>query len=165
MNWSEFAQATPELAELAKLRLEPLSLIGTLRRDGYPRISPIEAIIMGERLMLGMMWRSRKALDLLRDPRCVLHNAVSNADGSQGEAKLWGRAVDVTDAGLRARYGDACQERFDWRPTEPYHLFELDIERAAYVVSNDQRQLSLVWRAGRALERRERAWTGSGYAE
>ena len=44
-------------------------------------------------LALGMMWRSMKALDLLRDPRCVVHSVVSDKDGTEGEFKVYGRAA------------------------------------------------------------------------
>jgi hypothetical protein len=45
MNWTGFSQATRELAELFRERLEAtdLALIGTIRQDGTPRISPLEA--------------------------------------------------------------------------------------------------------------------------
>jgi len=39
-----------------------------------------------------MMWRSKKALDLLRDPRIVVHSVTSNKDGTDGDVKIYGRA-------------------------------------------------------------------------
>ena len=68
-----------------------LVLLGTLRKNGWPRISPVEAYITDGHLYLGMMWQSRKALDLLRDPRCTVHSVVSKPDGSEGEFKVYGR--------------------------------------------------------------------------
>ncbi len=47
--------------------------------------------------------RSQKTHDLLRDARCVLHSSVSDINGSEGEFKLYGRAVQVDD---RVREGD-----------------------------------------------------------
>ena len=75
MNWDEFQKEAPELADFGRERLERsgLVLVGTLRKDGWPRISAVEPLITDGQLYLGMMWRSRKALDLLRDPRCTLH--------------------------------------------------------------------------------------------
>ena len=86
MNWTEFTQAAPELARLFKERLDAtgLALIGTIRKDGTPRISPLEADLFEDHLLLGMMWQSKKALDLLRDPRCLVHSVVSDKDGSRG---------------------------------------------------------------------------------
>ena len=69
VTWQEFAEKNPELAAVgeARFRRTGLALVGTLRRDGWPRISPVEPFIVDGKLYLGMMWRSRKALDLFRD--------------------------------------------------------------------------------------------------
>jgi hypothetical protein len=42
MRWSEFEVACPEIADLARERSEKdqIVLVGTIRRDGSPRISP-----------------------------------------------------------------------------------------------------------------------------
>ncbi len=61
-----------------------LTLVGTLRHDGWPRISPVEALVWNGQLYLGMMWRSLKARDLLRDPRCVVHTVVADPTGAEG---------------------------------------------------------------------------------
>ena len=92
MNWAEFTQASPELADLFRERLDKtgLALIGSIRKDGTPRISPLEADVFEDHLLLGMMWQSRKALDLLRDPRCLVHSVVANKDGKDGEVKVRG---------------------------------------------------------------------------
>jgi Pyridoxamine 5'-phosphate oxidase len=166
MNWTEFAQAAPALADLFRQRLDAtgLALIGTIRKDGTPRISPLEADIFEDHLLLGMMWQSTKALDLRRDPRCLVHSVVSNKDGTEGEAKLRGRAVDVTDKSFRER---SAQQTFDatgWRPEEPYHLFWLDIEEAAYIKFNGNGDQTIkTWRAGGQHHERLRKWNGSGY--
>ncbi|TMK12946.1 MAG: pyridoxamine 5'-phosphate oxidase [Actinobacteria bacterium] len=135
MNWSEFAEAAPELAALCARRFEEnrLGLVGTVRRDGSPRISPVEVFFVDGEPLLGMMWRSKKALDILRDPRVVVHSATSNPDGSEGDVKLYGRALEVRDPRLRQRYADVLEERIDWRPEEPFHLFSLDLDSAGYV--------------------------------
>ena len=135
MRWAEFAEAAPELATLAQRRFDEnrLGLIGTLRKDGSPRISPVEVFFVDGEPLLGMMWRSRKALDLLRDPRVVVHSATSDPDGSEGDVKLYGRAVDVPVPQVRKRYADVLEERINWRPQDPFHLFSLDIERAGYI--------------------------------
>src|SRR5918912_4316677 len=106
MRWEEFAAACPELAALGKerLRTRELCLVGTLRRNGYPRISPVEPEFVDDELMLGMMWRSPKALDVLRDPRLVVHSVVADRMGTDGDFKLYGRAVDVADTNRRAAF-------------------------------------------------------------
>ena len=74
MNWEDFRRSDPELAALGEERFDAtgLIMIGTIRKNGWPRISAVEPLIFEGKLYLGMMWQSLKALDLLRDPRCSL---------------------------------------------------------------------------------------------
>lgn len=106
MQWDAFESECPEIAALARERFakDELLLLGTLRRDGGPRISPVEPDIAAGHLFLGMMPRSVKALDLFRDPRCVLHSVPSNRMNPGGDIKLYGRAIDLRDPELRACY-------------------------------------------------------------
>ncbi len=136
MRWDEFGEACPEIAAIARKRFtkDEVVMVGTIRTDGSPRVSPVEPDFAGGHLLLGMMWRSKKALDLLRDPRCVVHSTPSDRMNPGGDVKLYGTADDVQEPGLRQRYRDAIRARIDWAPEEPtYHLFALDIEAAAYV--------------------------------
>lgn len=168
MNWTEFSEAAPELAALFRERLDKtgLALIGTIRKDGTPRISPLEAVVFDGHLLLGMMWQSKKALDLIRDPRCLVHSVVSNKDGTEGEVKLRGSAIDVTNKDLRERSAQHSFDTTGWRPEEPYHLFWLDIEQAAFIqFSGNGDQTIKTWRAGGQQKERLRRWTGSGYAD
>lgn len=70
MNWSGFREAAPALAEKAEELFDRsgVILLGTIRKDGSPRISPVEPLIVDGDLYLGMMWQSLKALDLMHDP-------------------------------------------------------------------------------------------------
>jgi len=155
MTWEEFAAACPELAALGEERLrgQELCLVGSLRRNGWPRISPCEPDFAAGRLFLGMMWQSPKARDLLRDPRCVVHSCTSDRIGTQGDFKLYGRAVDVKDQKLRKAYRDAIRARIDWAPEEPdYHLFAIDVESAGFVIFGDDRY-GLAWDPSNGLRR------------
>ena len=72
--------------------------IATLRSDGSPRISGIEAVFEDGELSFGSMPRARKGADLRRDSRFALHSAtVDPIEGSEvkwpGEAKISGRAI------------------------------------------------------------------------
>jgi pyridoxamine 5'-phosphate oxidase-like protein len=147
LKWSEFAAAAPDLAALGqeRFRRAGIVLVGTIRQDGTPRISPVEYYEVEGHLMLGMMWQSFKARDLLRDPRCLVHSVVTSRAGDEGEFKLRGRVVDVPDPALRAAYGDATEAEIDWRPTEPFHLFSLDIEEAAFVIYEEDEQRTTRW--------------------
>jgi hypothetical protein len=58
-------------------------------------------------LLLGMMWRSRKAVDLLRDSRLVLRNAICTNRGDEVEVILRGKAKEISDGDTRTRYLEA----------------------------------------------------------
>jgi hypothetical protein len=155
MNWQVFLAAVPEIAELAEARFrkDGLCLVGTLRKGGSPRISPCELDFASGELLLGMMWRSRKAVDLLRDPRIVVHSVTSDREGIEGDVKLYGRAIDISDPEVRQAYRDAIKARIGWAPDEPeYHLFALDIESAGYIVFGDDRH-ALTWDPSSGMRR------------
>lgn len=148
MHWKEFAAAVPDLARLGEERLDKwgLCLVGTIRRDGTPRISPVEPLIAGGRFYLGMMPRSTKALDLRRDPRCLVHSIISDKAGTEGEFKLRGRAIEISDPDERERYCVALFEKIGWRPEgEDWHLFALDIEQAVYQAFENEQRKTAVW--------------------
>jgi pyridoxamine 5'-phosphate oxidase-like protein len=148
VSWADFACEEPELARLGEERLEAtgLCMLGTLRANGFPRISPVEPLLHAGQLYLGMMWRSRKANDLLRDPRCVVHNAHADKNGTDGDFKLYGLARDVQDPEEREGYCRALEAKIGWRPDDdPFHLFKVDVTEVGW------------WRvAGSAHE--SRAW-------
>ena len=120
----------PEIAELGAKRLKEVrvALLGTLRKDGSPRISPVEPYLSQGELLFGAMTWSLKARDLLRDPRCVLHSAVTDPDGGDGELKLYGRAVVAEDE-LR----EGCREGWWCTRPETATVFALRIEETTFV--------------------------------
>jgi len=136
VRWDGFAEACPEIAGRAeeRFRRQELCMLGTLRVDGSPRISPCELDFVAGHLILGMMWQSRKAVDLLRDPRCVLHSCTTDRMGTEGDAKISGRAIDVRDPELRQAYREAVKARIDWAPDEPaFHAFSIDVVSAGFI--------------------------------
>ena len=150
MKWEEFKSRDPELAALGEERFDRTGLIplGTLRKNGWPRISPVEPLITDGHLYLGMMWQSRKALDLLRDPRCTVHNTISDREGTEGEFKVYGYALDIQDLEARRRYGDALYDKIQIRLEETeYHLFSVDIQSVAFVIIQDDTMTHQVWKA------------------
>ena len=149
-TWRQLAARAPELAALgeAQFARTGLSLVGTLRRDGWPRISPVEPFISEGQLCLGMMWQSVKALDLLRDPRCVVHSTVSDRNGSEGEFKVYGRAAEVTNLDERRRFCDAVYAAIGLRPEEPeFHCFAIAIESVVFSILRDGEFHRQVWKA------------------
>lgn len=61
MSWRDFENNDPEFAGLVRERLDGVVMLGTIRKTGWPRITPIEILFKGGELYLGMMWRSVKA--------------------------------------------------------------------------------------------------------
>lgn len=98
-RWSDFEEQGPELPETARRLLDAFvhKTIATIRRDGSPRISGTEVIFAEGELWFGSMWRSMKALDLLRDPRFALHSGSVDPPDWPGDATVSGRAVEVPD--------------------------------------------------------------------
>ena len=98
--WRDVEQAEPEFAQRVRGLFDAHrhKTIATLRADGSPRISGIEAAFKGGELAFGSMPNARKGADLRRDPRFALHSATVDPDeGSEaqwpGEAKISGKAV------------------------------------------------------------------------
>ena len=56
-SWADVELGAPELARLgmAKLTSARVAMLGTLRRDGSPHISPIEPCIAHGQLLIGAM--------------------------------------------------------------------------------------------------------------
>jgi Pyridoxamine 5'-phosphate oxidase len=98
--WQEVEQAEPQFAQRVRAMFDAHrhKTIATLRANGSPRISGIEAVFEDGDLTFGSMPNSRKGADLRRDPRFALHSAtVDPIEGSEalwpGEAKISGRAI------------------------------------------------------------------------
>jgi hypothetical protein len=145
-NW---APAITQLG-MARLNSARVALLGTPRRDGSPRISPIEPYLVEGQLVIGAMAWSAKASDLRRDPRYVLHSAVTGPDSGEGELKLYGSAAEG-GPDLRDAAADAWWRT--WAP-EKAAVFTLHIRQAAFVDWDIKRGLMTVHR-----------WSqGSGYA-
>ena len=98
--WRDVEQAAPEFARRVRALFDAHrhKTIATVRADGSPRISGIEAVFEDGELVFGSMPKARKDADLRRDPRFALHSAtVDPTEGAEahwpGEAKISGRAV------------------------------------------------------------------------
>jgi Pyridoxamine 5'-phosphate oxidase len=143
LSWRDVELGAPEIARLGAARLSSarVALLGTLRRDGSPRISPIEPYIADGQLVIGAMAWSAKAGDLRRDPRYVLHSAVTGPDSGEGELKLYGLAAQA-GPDLRGAVADA------WWLASPGQaiVFALHIGQAVFVSWDFNRSLMMVHR-------------------
>lgn len=144
----EFAKAVRKLFDAHRHKT-----VATLRRDGSPRISGIEASFEDGELLLGMMEGSRKALDLRRDPRLALHSAsVDPVDGQtwKGDAKIAGRAAEITDAARIAAFASSPEQRF--------HLFRVDVTEVVLTQLGEPADHLVIelWKESQELRRMER---------
>jgi hypothetical protein len=170
MHWSEIEHAHPRLARLGRRRLiDPgVVLVATIRRDGTPRLSPVEPLLMDGDLWLSMMWQSTKARDLVRDSRILLHSVITSRDGAEGEFKIRGRAREEGDPGVQRRYAEVVAASLGWNPQPGrFHLFAVDITEVTFIsydpASGDQHVAMLP--SGREFIRRGTSATSVGDPE
>jgi len=153
-SWSEVEAHAPALAALARDHLDRFThkTLATLRRDGSPRISGTEIEFTEGELWMGSMWRSLKALDLQRDPRFALHSGSADPPAWTGDAKVAGRAQEITDPERIAAINGPKA------PPGPSHLFRADIEELVVVHLGEPADHLVIeaWHAGRGVTRTER---------
>ena len=125
LTWQEFEKAAPEMARFGAQRMsERVMYIGTVRKDGYPRVHPITPFVSSGHLFAFMEPTSPKGYDLRRDGRFVIHSLVKDMHGSDGEFSITGRATFLNDPQMRALAVKGCP----YTPAERYVCFEFLIE-------------------------------------
>ena len=147
--WRDVERAEPEFARRVRALFDAHrhKTIATLRADGSPRISGIEAAFEDGELIFGSMPNARKGADLHRDPRFALHSAtVDPVEGSEaqwpGEAKISGQAVAAAPI----------------RPESDGDRFHADIGVVVHTHLNEEATLLVVewWTPTNGLRRIER---------
>jgi hypothetical protein len=152
-RWSEFERLSPHIAAVFKRRHAAtgnLCMLGTLRPDGFPRISPMEPRFFEGDLWIVGMPGTAKFKDLARDSRFTLHTATVDTHVTEGDAKVWGTVEDVPDDALHHRYASALYEQtgFDIRGRTFEHFFRANLVGAAAVEINDGHLDITMWRDG-----------------
>ena len=147
VSWLEFAAHEPEFADEVRRRfaVRKHATLATVRRDGAPRISGSEVEFTDGDVFLGSMPGAVKALDLRRDNRFALHSPTvdppqSDEGAWEGEAKLAGRGVEVSDP---AAVGEPLR-------------FRLDLTEVVFTRVVGGRLEVRSWHPGRGLETRYR---------
>jgi len=146
-HWSDVVTDRPDFAHQvsAAFSAGTNKTLATIRADGSPRISGTELEFRDGRVTLGMMPRSVKLADVLRDPRVAIHSptiepsTVGTLDA--GDAKLAGVLVEFAD------------------PANPTGTsFELDVTEVVLTTVDQARGLLVIesWHPGRGYERIER---------
>jgi len=149
-TWKDVEDAEPEFADTVRSIFDAHKhkTIATLRVDGAPRISGIEAEFTGGELTFGSMPRARKGDDLHRDPRFALHSPSVDppeVDAATwvGDAKIAGRAVPAGEVGGGM----------------PGELFRAEIDEVVRTSLNASASALVIesWTPGAGLGRVERA--------
>ena len=142
-SWQELEASEQEFARRVQERFDAYKhkLVATLRKDGSPRISGIEAEFKDGHVSLGMMAGSLKARDLQRDPRLALHSGTEDPSEQVGEvidAKLSGIAQEVSG-------GD-------------HHTFHIDVKEVVLITIGDPSNHLVIetWHERRGLHRTKR---------
>jgi hypothetical protein len=145
-TWTDFEQEAPVLAAAVHARLTATlhSILGTLRSDGAPRLTGLEVHFGEGELWLAMMPDSRKADDLRRDPRFALHSAP-DVELVDGDAKVGGRAVLVTDDATIARFVDRLPMDL---PESGMALFRAELTDASLARVEDGFMVIDIWHPG-----------------
>jgi hypothetical protein len=136
-SWAGFRAAEPVMCKAVPERFgaDTHHVLATLRADGSPRLTGLEADFHDGEMWLGMMPDSRKALDLRRDPRFAMHaNPGAGAELEEGDVRVAGRAVELGDAAERG-----------------HHLFRVELTEVVRVYLEAPEICMDVWRPGEPL--------------
>ncbi|MET7329643.1 pyridoxamine 5'-phosphate oxidase family protein [Nonomuraea sp. NPDC005650] len=145
-SWQEFERQAPELAEVAGRLLKAYrhKVLATLRKDGSPRVSGTETMFRDGELWTGSMPGAVKASDLRRDPRMAVHVTSRDPEGDdpsswEGDVKLAGRAVEITDREVLASFG---------LPGEESDLFRIELTEVVWTRVEGDELVMDAWREG-----------------
>jgi hypothetical protein len=149
-RWHDLEADAPDFAARIRVIIEARKhkTLATLRTDGSPRVSGIEARIEDGELRIGMMPDSVKLADVRRDPRVALQALsddppATNPSEWLGDVKLSG-VVRETSAPLAT--------------SPPAANFGFDILEAVLTRVGEPADHLVIesWHPGRGLESRER---------
>lgn len=128
-TWADLAAAEPEMASAGWALLSHpgfgFGYLATVRRDGGPRLHPIDPVLAAGHLTAFIV-PSPKLEDLRRDRRYALHSC--GAEDVHDEFCVSGEATVVTDPTLRDAAAAACP----FTPGDDHVLVEFGIDRALW---------------------------------
>ena len=153
-GWDGFAASAPTIAGVFARRHAAtghLCMLGTLRPDGFPRISPMEPRLFEGELWIVGMPDTAKFADLAADPRFTLHTATVDTHVAEGDAKVWGTVEHVGDAALHQRFAEAlfAETGLDLRGETFGQFLRAEIVGASAVAVGGGHLDITVWREGR----------------
>ncbi|MGX1884364.1 pyridoxamine 5'-phosphate oxidase family protein [Streptomyces sp. NPDC055287] len=148
IGWADFQAAEPQFADVVRQRFQQYRhhVLATIRKDGSPRVTGLEVTFLHGELWFGMMPYSRKAQDLQRDPRfAVQANPGADDEMRDGDVRISGRAVEVTDPEVIARFVGEI------KPPEPFHLFRVEPAEVVRTSVEGDALVVRTWRPGRPV--------------
>ena len=157
VRWESFEAARPDLEAVAREMLyhygPGMGFLATVRRDGGPRVFPINPVLANGGLY-GFIVPGPKLEDLRRDGRFALHSGTFAPPRHDDGLYVAGNAVEIEDVALR----NLIAERFlaDLGRSEPWEGFddqafiEFFPERCLITLTTDRAGLPAghtLWRA------------------
>ena len=149
-SFADVENFEPDLADRVRAILSSTTnaVVGTIRRDGSPRLSGVDPFFHNGQLRIWSMPRARKGQDLRRDPRVALHSIPWDsrrlrdgaADVGAADAKVSGTATVTTDPGELSAFRAWLKSERGSEPPEDWDLFTIDVD-ALTVISADGGQL------------------------
>lgn len=149
-SFADVESVEPDLADRVRAILSSTinAVLGTVRRDGSPRLSGADPYFHDGQLRIWSMPGARKGQDLRRDSRVAVHSIPWDSrrlrdgapDVGQADAKVSGTAVLASDAGDLFAFRAWLKSERGFEPPEDWDLFTIDID-ALTVISVDGGQL------------------------
>ena len=144
MSWQALVDGNKDLADFGLSRFSSrVAYLGTIRKDGSPRVHPVTPFIADGNLFVGMHPNSPKGHDLRRDGRYALHCSVEDDEGGGGEFAIFGHAQLTEDPELRA----LADEHAPYELLESHILFLLSVERALSTIYSGDETRRIRWNA------------------
>lgn len=155
-SWDAIERTVPELAAAVRERLlaHKHLTMATLRIDGAPRVSGTEVVFGSGQLWLAGMTGARRFADLRRDGRVALHSGSDDPPDWRGDAKVAGRAFEVTDPATRRAFAAGLEQE----PPGAFELFRVDLSEVVHLRLGTPADHLVVesWHESRGLSRVER---------
>lgn len=156
ITWTEFEHNEPALAKAGRDQLYGfgigLAFVGTVRRDGGPRVHPVCPVLSPAGLHV-LIVAGPKLADLRRDGRYALHSETCPPPRQDDGFALFGHAFEVTDPAVRAVVRAQVLAERDgklWPGFDGDTLFELRIERCLLMLTETDGTFprgATVWRS------------------
>ena len=141
VTWAEFERGDPELAAFGRERIEGLVCFhATLRRDGSPRVHPVQPWMAAGLLTVGFRARSPKVDEVRLDGRYALHSLMDNVEGVGGEFLVSGWMEQIGESHPAA-------VRVPYEATFPLAFYAMSVEEAVGTTYPGDDPVYRRWRA------------------